>query len=61
MGASSDSHESVVDELFGALKGGNYFKTRRVGGPTNPVPPASPKQDTSELNSELARRIGKKK
>jgi hypothetical protein len=26
--------DSVVDELFGALKGGNFFKNRRQNAPT---------------------------
>lgn len=44
---TNDGHESVVEELFGALKGGNVFKNRRVQQ-NNPGAPA-PAQPTFQM------------
>jgi hypothetical protein len=43
---SKDEHESVVDELFDAMKGGNIFKNRRQ----QPVG-ISPQQSSNNLNN----------
>jgi hypothetical protein len=49
-GVAPDGHDNVVDELFGALKGGNLFKNRRNQlAQAKQAQPPQPKQPSQPL------------
>ncbi len=62
-GGGANPTDSVVDELFGALKGGNYFKNRRqqqppVGGGMNPNPNPNPNNNNNNNNNNNSPAFG---